>query len=133
MNKGYRIINFFIDIIVISALTFIISDAFGFQINSIRFIVFFLYYLLFEYFLRQTVGKMITKTVVIDANNSNPGFWKVLLRTLLRFSALDAVSYMFGFEFGIHDVLSRTRLTRKENSEHNLQNVYSKNLHSRFS
>ncbi len=133
MNKGYRIINFFIDIIVISALTFIISDAFGFEANSIMFIVFFLYYLLFEYFLRQTVGKMITKTVVIDVNNNKPAFYKILLRTLLRFSALDAVSYMFGKELGIHDVLSKSRLIHKENGEHNSKNVYSKNINSRFS
>jgi hypothetical protein len=56
---------------------------------------------------------MITKTVVTDLNNVEPNFLKLLLRTLLRFSAIDAISYLFGIDFGIHDTLSKTKLKYK--------------------
>ena len=113
MNKGTRIINLSIDILVISIFTIIISTVSGLEIKFLSGGTFLIYYCLFEYFIGQTVGKMVTNTIVVDSKKQRPGLFKIFIRTLLRFSSLDKISYLFGTEFGIHDTLSKTMLIRK--------------------
>jgi uncharacterized RDD family membrane protein YckC len=116
MSKGTRLINYLIDLFFIALMTEVISALFenqGLNRNVLIISIYFTYYLLFEYFKGQTIGKMITKTVVIDLNDVEPNFFKILFRTLLRFSAIDPISYLFGFDFGIHDTLSQTKLKYK--------------------
>lgn len=112
MNKGVRIINFVIDIIVISVISSIFSAIVGNPIGTklIFFLVFLLYYFLLEIFFCQTLGKIATKTIVVDVLDSKPGILKILLRTLLRLNPFDIISYLFGINLGTHDVLSKTKL-----------------------
>ena len=114
INKGTRIINFVIDIIIISITSNVLSTLFYF-LNSaiIYYCIYLVYYFTFEYYLSQTLGKMITKTKVVDMYNLKPSFMKVAYRTLLRLNPFDSLSYLFGQEQGGHDLISKTRLINK--------------------
>src|SRR5690606_38024440 len=111
MNKGIRLINYIIDIVCISVVSNIIGFIFNF-INPviIFYTVFFVYYFVFELYTAQTIGKIITKTIVVDMDNLKPRFRKTLIRTLLRLNPFDPFSYLFGQEQGGHDLISKTRL-----------------------
>lgn len=115
MNKGIRIINFLIDIISISVISTIIMLLIGNQIYTkiVFLFVFIFYYCLFELILGQTLGKMVTKTKVVDLSGSQPDFKRIILRTLLRLNPFDTASFLFGINLGTHDVLSKTKLKTK--------------------
>jgi uncharacterized RDD family membrane protein YckC len=95
VDKGVRLANFIVDIIIlvvlILSLTLVIYYNFYPQIlddNSISFeIVFsgitFCYYFLLEHFYGQTIGKMVTKTKVVDKNGNKPTIGRLILRTVL--------------------------------------------------
>ena len=114
VNKGTRIINFVIDTLAISFISLILySGLYSFFYTELYYLVFIFYYFIFEYFFGQTLGKMITNTIVVDMTNSKPSIRKTLYRTLLRLNPFDAVSYLFGLEQGGHDLISKTRLKNK--------------------
>lgn len=114
ITKGTRIINYLIDIIVISILSGVLNMLSHFvRPLMVYYVVYLSYYFLFEYFRGQTLGKMITNTIIVDINNSKPGLMKILYRTILRLNPFDAFSYLFGQEQGGHDLLSKTRLKIK--------------------
>lgn len=116
VSKNDRIINFATD----TAVTIIISSILTVTIGQFIFYPFlhativFLYYFLFEMFLGQTLGKMVTGTIVRNVKNEKANFIQILMRTLLRFNYFDQSSYLLGNEQGTHDVLSRTRLKMKK-------------------
>lgn len=115
INKGTRIINSVIDIIFIGIISnFLNSILYFTNYTTLYYAVFLIYYFIFEYFLGQTPGKMITKTIVVDMKNSKPSLRKILYRTLLRLNPFDAASYLFGQEQGGHDTISKTRLKTKK-------------------
>ncbi|MCT4589633.1 MAG: RDD family protein [Carboxylicivirga sp.] len=116
-NKGLRIINFAIDLIVISIVYNIVSLLINSFVHPGLFLYFigFFYYLILESTIGQTIGKLITNTIVIDRRNSKPGFWRILFRTLLRYNPFDWMSYLLGFEPGAHDQFSGTRTIKKTN------------------
>ena len=114
INKGTRIINFVFDILFITIISSVLSSVFYFISSTIIYYsVYLVYYFIFEYFLSQTLGKMITKTKVVDMENLKPSLRKILYRTILRLNPFDAVSYLFGNEQGGHDLISKTRLKIK--------------------
>jgi uncharacterized RDD family membrane protein YckC len=112
INKGIRLINVSIDILVIAVLSGILSLLVGKYIDSqmLMLIVGLIYYVVLEYFTGRTIGKAFTKTQVVDQNNSQPGFLRILARTLLRFNPFDSFSYLFGHKLGAHDIFSKTKL-----------------------
>jgi len=116
VNKSLRIVNFAIDLLVITIVASLVCAIFdfGFNCDGIGVMVMFLYYLLSEYFAGRTLGKLITRTRVVCAINAKPGFLRVLLRTILRFNPFDGLSYLFGHELGGHDILSKTKLIDDE-------------------
>lgn len=123
-DKNDRIINFLVDNTIIALTTIIMGIIsmvilkLDFLANSpllylIYFLIFFIYYIYFELTFRQTPGKIISKTFVMTKNNRNPGFRHVFLRTLIRLTGLDVYSYLFGTTFGMHDMLSNTKVVKK--------------------
>jgi uncharacterized RDD family membrane protein YckC len=70
--------------------------------------VFLIYYISFEGFLGKTPGKMVTGSFVLGNNGLKPRWWQVILRTLLRLTGIDILSFLFGVQLGLHDVLSKT-------------------------
>ena len=111
INKGTRLINFVIDITIISfTSSFIEAFALTGHPTLVFYSVYLLYYFIMETFTGQTIGKMATDTIVVDKNKLKPGPLRILLRTILRLNPLDSLSYLFGQEQGSHDIISRTRL-----------------------
>jgi uncharacterized RDD family membrane protein YckC len=77
----------------------------------------FLYYFLFELLTSQTLGKMITKTKVVDKYGSKPHVFRIGIRSLSRIIPFDGLSYLFGFEIGMHDLVSNTKLMNAQNDQ----------------
>lgn len=69
-----------------------------------------LYYVLFEWIIQKTAGKMLTKTRVISWDGSNPGFGQVLLRTLVRFVPFEWIPALGDDGMPLHDKWSKTRV-----------------------
>jgi len=80
------------------------------QIGSYIFILFlsFLYYSIFEALTGKTLGKYFTKTKVVNPEGEKPVWTRILLRSLCRFIPLDQISFLFDFNSGWHDMLSKT-------------------------
>jgi uncharacterized RDD family membrane protein YckC len=118
-NSTLRSINFIIDIVAI----FLIyrSTAYVIQkllnIISIReilflnrttlFIVFILYFILAENMFQKTLGKIITKTKVVNLDGEKPNFVDITIRTFSRLIPFDGISYLYSIS-GLHDKLSKT-------------------------
>lgn len=117
VNKGDRIVNFFIDYLVIVILFFACEVIFGYYYYS-RSLVFYLimvvYYFISEASNSQTLGKKVTGTIVVNMHNEKPSIKRIFLRSLLRLNPFDYYSYAFGNEQGGHDLISKTRLVYKK-------------------
>ena len=121
-----RFYNFIIDSIFYSILAVIIVSILvryhpSFQVYSPRnnrilaFVLYFLYYFLFEITLSSTPGKLITKTKVADnLTFSRPSIMKVFIRTLCRFIPFEALTIFF-YENNLtwHDKISKTTVISK--------------------
>jgi uncharacterized RDD family membrane protein YckC len=116
-EKTLRFLNFLLDSIIFIILLAIFWLIFKNVVNRenvkwISFVLFFLYYFLFEYFTGQTPGKIITKTSVISlSNNRDYYFIRIICRTLMRFIIFDPLSYLFT-DRGLHDRISKTNVKK---------------------
>ncbi len=114
-GKTLRLVNFLLDSVVYFIFLIIFIQVFKNviaeeDIKWISGIIYFLYYFLLEYFFGQTIGKMLTKSVVASTQNrdGNYGF-RVFVRTLMRLVPLDIFSYLFSSK-GLHDRISGTTI-----------------------
>lgn len=118
VNKGDRIVNFFIDNLVISfiflAFEMIFWDYYHYS-TLFFYLIMFLYYFILEVSNSQTLGKKVTGTIVVNMHNEKPLIKRIFLRSLLRLNPFDYYSYAFGNEQGGHDLISKTRLIYKKN------------------
>ena len=121
-DKGSRVGNFIIDIIIILIiyLVIVILSVFIFpnftnnyvvELELLVILIFLLYYIFLEGFYGRTLGKMLTKTKVVDLYANKPSFWKIILRTIFRFFPLWPIVFLFGFSC-FHDVISGTRVVK---------------------
>ncbi len=110
VNKEVRLVNFGIDMAIIKVLSFMLIFILDLNLDSgiIFFVIYLCYYIILEYLTGQTIGKIITRTRVVNNRNLKPGLKRIILRTILRFNPFDVHSYLFGTEIGAHDSLSRT-------------------------
>src|ERR1035437_6091988 len=107
-DKGKRFGNYIIDLIAIIIIEVILIPCISFFIypeisntNSITFkfyfyIGFFLYYFLFEVFTNKTLGKILTKTIVVDKKGNKPSIFKIFIRTICRLIPFDMFTFLFG-------------------------------------
>jgi uncharacterized RDD family membrane protein YckC len=108
------ILSFFILVLIIfSAIKEIQPKFQSFIIDNNRFIAFILYfsyYFIFEFAFSATIGKLITKTKVVDSINlSKPSILKIFFRTLCRFIPLEAFYVLINEnKLTLHDLLSKT-------------------------
>ncbi|WP_298761257.1 RDD family protein [uncultured Psychroserpens sp.] len=114
IDKTTRLVNYIIDMLVVYLLFFVFTifeNSHG--VNYLAFYsIMFTYYFLFELITNQTLGKMITKTKVIYNDGSKPHAIRILVRSISRVLPFDALSYMFGYELGMHDLFSSTKLIK---------------------
>lgn len=116
VTRGQRAVHFLIDavfvfLLMLHILGFIerFIDISGYlndgQIHYIYLTLLFLYYFVCETVFNRTVGKFITNTKVVTAENTNLTIGKTFLRTLSRFIPLEPIS---GFTYPWHDTISST-------------------------
>jgi len=128
MNKvgiGTRVINFLIDTLVVFLISYIISKInqyyaeqfklrnvpfkYYFNFGYLFFAVLFFYYFLTELFFKRTVGKIMSYTKVVTSNNTKPGFFQILIRSLTRLLIIDMFFIPF-LDKTLHDYLSKTEV-----------------------
>lgn len=119
IDKGIRLTNYLIDITLICILwiCFQICTGYYSYTHFEFYLIMFLYYFIFELTTGQTLGKMLTKTKVVQKNGKKAHFLKILARSILRIIPIDAMSYLLGSEWGLHDLLSSTRLIKTKPKE----------------
>jgi uncharacterized RDD family membrane protein YckC len=71
----------------------------------------FIYYWLMEYLFGQTLGKMITRTKVVNMQGQKPSALRLLARTASRFIPFDSFSFVIE-RAGWHDTAADTRVIR---------------------
>ncbi len=126
IKTSTRFINFLIDMLAISIIAIIVIiilknylpsfKEYSVQNNRlITFILYFLYYFIFELLASTTIGKLITKTKVVDIKSLNrPSVIKILVRTLSRFIPLEGLSILLNDKKQIwHDQISGTTIIKK--------------------
>jgi uncharacterized RDD family membrane protein YckC len=116
-RKTLRLINFLLDTTIYVAIMIILVILLKSQIPQEKLkwfslLFYLLYYFLFELLIKQTPGKLITRSKVITTSQSNEYFLlQILLRTLLRFIPLDILSYLFNYR-GLHDWMTKTTIIK---------------------
>jgi uncharacterized RDD family membrane protein YckC len=127
-GQGVRLINSIVDMISIFILWIILSlvlvlrgldqvytDESGEQFLITPMIIllptFWTYYILTEFLFQRTLGKVLTKTMVITKNGSRPTFGQILGRTFSRSIPFEYLSYLVT-TIGIHDRISGTRVVK---------------------
>lgn len=133
-SNRQRFVNVVIDYIVRIALTFLIGIVAGTigvltgneeiliffqnitQLQEITFglIVLLIYYNVFEIFFGTTIGKLFTKTVVVDVYGEKPSANAILIRSLCRMIPFEVFSFFGTPCVGWHDSLSKTYVVNKE-------------------
>jgi len=114
INKGTRLANYIVDFTAVCIVWFV----FDMIVQTPYFMGFlfypfmFFYYLILEAATGQTLGKMITKTKVVNMDGSKPKFYRILLRSFWRIIPLDNFTYLMGHGLGMHDSFSSTKLTK---------------------
>ena len=93
-------------------------------------IIFIIFYMIAEILLKgKTVGKYITKTVVVMEDGSKPKASDIVLRSLCRLIPFDAFSFLGTEGKGWHDTVSNTfvvdekKLKSKKNSQSELDQI----------
>jgi uncharacterized RDD family membrane protein YckC len=123
-GKGKRLLNLIIDTLVILLLTskniFItnllikLSGVLGFEYYmdsdglkwGCQIMIGLLYYFLMEVSLQRTVGKILTRTIVIDKDGYSPKPNQILKRTWTRLLIPEMLTFLWGSNF--HDAFSNT-------------------------
>ncbi|MFN3801333.1 RDD family protein [Belliella pelovolcani] len=117
MNFKYRIVNFLVDIAAFLVFSIVILWVFKgiIEKESVRnFLIgfYFFYYFTSELVFGQTLGKMLTKTKVVDKRTGEKAkAYQILIRTFLRGLPFYFLSY-FITEKGLHDHFSQTILIK---------------------
>src|SRR5581483_11950677 len=100
-NKKLRFINFLIDLVIIYLLSIFIQYLFKLDsLNNTMLLILntivlkWLYYLLMEGFTGRTIGKIITRTKVVNKNEVKPSFPFIFKRTLFRLIPLEIFSFL---------------------------------------
>jgi len=71
-----------------------------------------LYYVPLESLFGRTLGKLVTRTRVVDESGNPVTFGRVLGLTLLRLVPFEAFTFLGRTGIGLHDSASRTRVVR---------------------
>jgi uncharacterized RDD family membrane protein YckC len=117
MKKRTRLYNFIIDSIIFFIIVLVFSILLKEYIERqnlkyLMILLYYLYYFILELTIGQTIGKIVTKTRVVNIdNNGKPNFTRILIRTISRLIPIDFLSYLFSSN-GIHDILSKTELKK---------------------
>lgn len=145
VSQGTRLANYVIDYVCQIALLFALvilltmigivtgNDSILVRIQSMNRIeeyavgavITLIYYNIFEIFFSRTIGKFITKTVVVDIYGEKPDTQEILVRSLCRLIPFEAFSFLGARDKGWHDSISKTYVVDKELLEKKKELFYS--------
>jgi uncharacterized RDD family membrane protein YckC len=143
-SRGHRFLNYIIDVVIIYILIFGVSiiialianylEATSFlewlqNINGLEeyliyFIIMIPYFTLMESIFSKSVGKFITKTMVVLEDGSKPESGTILRRTLCRIIPFDGLSFLGTPSRGWHDSITDTYVVRKDDFERSKELFY---------
>lgn len=116
---GTRVINFFIDTILIALISYGFYKWHAFYVfyyhsTDIDYYIFFwvtmvVYYLIFEGIFLRTPGKWLSLSKVVNQQGKRPALWQLLVRSLVRVIPIDCFFIPF-LDGTLHDFASRTRV-----------------------
>jgi uncharacterized RDD family membrane protein YckC len=107
-SKSKRLLNMIIDFTLLYLLKLILLKLTPFEDYAFLVYVFVpFYFVLMEYYFQQTVGKILTKTLVINEYGNKPSLKQVILRTLIRAILYDAITFLVR-DRGWHDTWTKT-------------------------
>jgi uncharacterized RDD family membrane protein YckC len=122
MNKagfGTRVLNFIIDTLLISGISYGISSWWDFHVmywhyKAIPFYIFFwstmfVYYILFEAIFKRSPAKWLSISKVVNKNGGKPALWQILVRSITRLTVIDCFFIPF-LDKPLHDYLSKTEV-----------------------
>ncbi len=127
-SSGKRFLNSVIDNLIVDLVfvgsTFLIfiqnpnQILFLQSVNAINigFMLIPFYYFFMEFFTQKTLGKMVTKTIVIDQYGEKPDLTTAITRNLIRLVPFNAFSFLFNLR-GWHDKWSETYVVTLEEYE----------------
>ncbi|MGH2664507.1 RDD family protein [Flavobacterium sp.] len=144
-SRGQRFVNYIIDIImqyillfILAFITVIVSEIFSSTAilewmqdisdleGTILFVaIMILYCTLLESYFSRTIGKYITKTMVVLKDGSKPNSQIILKRTLCRIIPFDALTFLGNNARGWHDSFSDTYVVKKDIFERKRALLYS--------
>lgn len=120
--KKKRLLNYVIDLIVRFCLFFLlleVSSYFGRNeiVEKLGFVLIFAgYYILMEYFIGKTIGKIITKTKVVDLSGDKIDFRTSVIRYFCRWIPFETFSLGLGHDAKAwHDTISKTYVIEYSN------------------
>jgi uncharacterized RDD family membrane protein YckC len=122
-SNGQRVANLLIDYVVF----LVLRSLFGFILGItglhvyllswhwylIGFFIYIFYFFTMEITIGQTVGKLITGTIVVDLEGNRPGNKSIMIRTLTRLIPFEPFSYLSDGP-GWHDMLAKTKVISKK-------------------
>lgn len=116
-----RFINYCIDTVIVAFFSLImehlqvlgVSGHYKYSFLNPNFIITSLfYYTTLEYLFKKTLGKHITKTMVVSKDGRLPTFLDILIRSFCRHIPFEALSFFGHNVIGWHDSLSKTLVVR---------------------
>lgn len=116
-----RFVNFVIDNSIVLLLSAIIQASgllgeFGYARNvffSPNYILASLcYFVTSEYYFKKSIGKVVTRTMVVRRDGKDVRFWNIFIRTLCRHIPFEPLSCFGSNVVGWHDSLSNTHVVR---------------------
>ncbi|MCF8296201.1 MAG: RDD family protein [Saprospiraceae bacterium] len=118
-NGGKRFANLLIDSIIINFLYFgllyVLDVASDYEtLFLISYPMQLLYYWIMEYYYGKTIGKMVTKTKVVDINGNRPSSSMAFTRSICRFIPFNALSFLGTPPRGWHDTIAKSFVVRDE-------------------
>ncbi len=132
-TNGQRFLNYIIDIVILYFIIFCFGtmvlllsmltgnssllEWMGTIGNLEGYLIFILtmilYYTVIESYFSRSVGKYITRTIVVNEDGSKPDSQTILKRTLCRFIPFDNFSFLGSPTRGWHDSISDTYVVNK--------------------
>lgn len=144
-SQGQRFGNYAIDFIIQYALVFILGILFAlfatiigstsllFWLENmsrieeylIGIVILVVYYTITETYFSRSIGKLVTKTIVVNIDGSKPDSSKIIKRSLCRLIPFDGLTFLRTPSRGWHDSISETYVVRKEDFERQKDLFYS--------
>ena len=114
----YRLLHWIVDTFIIYLFAYMLALIPFINLGTLlSFVLFPIYYILFESMYGQTPGKMVTDSIVVNSNGEQPSQKSIILRTAARYIPFEGLSCLGVPSWGWHDRWTETYVIRKVDLE----------------